>query len=81
MTTRAVGHISLGLRRQRRSPRSSLAGVGVTLRPATTSYTNGNLTAATDDVSFAYDTADRTTSITPAGGVPATFAYRGAGAG
>ena len=61
---------------------ANLAGVALTLRPATRTYSydqNGNLTGTNDGGALAYDTADRTTSLTSPGGNPTTFTYRGAG--
>jgi RHS repeat-associated protein len=61
---------------------ANVAGAALTLRPASPSYTydaNGSLTGSSDGAAFAYDSADRATSITPAGGSATTFTYRGAG--
>ena len=61
---------------------AELAGVAVTLRPASPSYTYdgaGDLTGVSDGTALAYDAAGRTTSITAAGSTAVTMTYRGAG--
>lgn len=61
---------------------ANVAGAAFTLRPASPTYTydaNGNLTGSSDGGALSYDTGDRTTGITPAGGTATTFTYRGAG--
>jgi RHS repeat-associated protein len=60
---------------------TDVAGIALLLRaqPGYGYDGNGNLTGIRGGALFSYDTGDRTTGISPPGGSPITFAYRGDG--